>query len=199
MDFLNMLKGVLGQVKACPEAEAAAAMRNACAEFLTETRCMLGDDVIATDGTVPALADMLSQVVDVVEASIEGEDVHVTYYNDPALRDLGPTDWRLTFKEPSGELTLTPTPPAAVNLRLIRILSVGPEAIQVADWVWRSHSEALTHGCLARLLAMANKPWADGAAAVFHETKFREAITRVAASHSVNRKQVARRLRVKPA
>lgn len=199
MLFLDMLKGVLGQVKACPEAEAASAMRDACAEFLTETRCMLGDDVVVTTGTVPAVADLLSQVVDVVDASIEGEDVLVTYYNDPVLKDLGPSDYALTFKDPSGELKLTPTPTAAVNLRLYRLFSLGPESTQVADWVWLRHSEALRHGCLYRLLSMSHKPWGDAGAAGFHETKFRAAITQVAAAHGINRKQVARRLRVKPA
>lgn len=199
MLFLDMLKGVLGQAKGCPEGEAVVAMRDACTEFLTDTRCMLGDDVVVTTGTVPAVADLLSQVVDVVDASIEGDDVLVTYYNDPVLKDLGPGDYALTFKDPSGALTLTPTPSAAVNLRLYRVFSLGPEATQVADWVWLKHSEALKHGCLARLLAMSNKSWGNPGTASFHETKFRDVITKVAAAHGINRKQVARRLRVKPA
>lgn len=194
-----MLKSVLGQAKGCPEIEVAAAMRKACTEFLTDTRCMLGDDVVSTTGTVPAVADMLSQVVDVVEASIEGDPVFVTYVNDPDIKCLMDGAYALTFEDPSGDLTLTPTPPAAVNLRLMRLFSLGPEATQVADWVWRRHSEALEHGCLYRLLAMTHKPWADPGAAGFHETKFRDAVTKVKAEHGINRKQVARRLRVKPA
>jgi hypothetical protein len=199
MQFLDMLKGVKSQASGCPEIEAAAAMRRACTEFLTETRCMLGDDVVSTTGTVPAMSDLLSQVVDVVDASIDGDPVLVTYYNDPALLDLCPSEYALTFKDPSGDLTLTPTPPAAVNLRLLRLFSLGPEATEVADWVWLRYSEALEHGCLARLLSMTHKPWGDAGAAGFHESKFRAAITQVAAAHGINRKQVARRLRVKPA
>lgn len=199
MLFIDMLKGVLGKVKGCPEGEAADAMRDAVAEFLTDTRCMLADDIVVTAGTVPALADMASQVVDVIDASIEGDPVLVTYYNDPAIADLMSDSYVLTFKDPSGELTLTPTPPGPVNLRLLRLFSVGPEATQVADWVWLRHSEALKHGCLARLLAEPSKGWSNPGAAAFHESLFRDAKTRVKASHGINRKQVARRLRVQPA
>lgn len=198
MLYLDMLKGVLGQVKGCPEDVAVDAMRNACMEFLTETRCQLADDVIPTTGTVPALAGMTLQVLDIVEASIDGDDVLATYYNDPDVACLRPGRYALTFKDPSGALTLTPTPPAAVNLRLIRVTAPGPDSTEIDDVVWLHHSEALKHGCLGRLMAT-SKPWGDAGAAVFHEAKFREAITKVSAEHSTNRKQVARRLRVKPA
>lgn len=198
MLYLDMLRGVLGRVSGCPEDEAAAAMRKACTEFLAETRCWLDDQTVATTGTVPALPDLTQQVVDIVEASIEGEPVFATFYNDPALQRLGPTDWALTFKQPSGALTLAPTPASAVNLRLLRLMAPGPDSDEVPDWVWLRHSEALEHGCLARLLAQPKKAWSDPGAAGFHDTQFRAAITQVTAAHGINRKQSARRLRVQP-
>jgi hypothetical protein len=198
MLYLDMLKGVLGQAKGCPEDVAAEAMRDACMQFMTETRCFLDDDIVSTTGTVPAVAGMTEQVVDIVDASIDGAPVLVTFINDPAIEDLRGDDYALTFTDPSGDLTLTPTPTAAVNLRLLRVMAPGPESTGVADVIWLRHSEALKHGCLARLLAT-SKPWGDGSAAVFHESKFRDAITKVTAEHGINRKQVARRLRVKPA
>lgn len=199
MLYVDMLKGVMGKVKGCPEGEAVDAMRNACMQFLTETRCQLTDEVVATTGTVPALAGFAVQVLDIVDASINGRPVLVTYANDPALAELTGDDYALTFNDPSGALTLTPTPPAAVNLRLWRVTAPGPDSDQVADVVWLRHSEALKHGCLMRLLATPSKPWSDPGAATYHASMFRDAITTVAAEHGINRKQVARRLRVKPA
>jgi hypothetical protein len=119
--------------------------------------------------------------------------------NDPLLNCLPTGQYALTFKDPSGDLTLTPTPTASVNLKLWRLFSVGPASTQVADWVWLRHSEALKHGCLSRLLAKPDKPWTNPPTSVYHDGLFQAAITQVAAAHGINRKQVARRLRVKPA
>lgn len=197
MLYLDMLKGVLGKVKGCPEDEAVDAMRNACMEFCMDTRWLTSDTTTATTGTLGAL-DMTLQVLDIVDAWIDGVQIPVTYLNDPALLDLGPTEYALTFDDAS-VVKLTPTPPAAVNLRLLKVIAPGPESTQVADVLWLRHSEALKHGCLARLMAAPGQSWANPALSVYHRGEFDAAITKAAAEAGLNRKQVGRRLRVKPA
>jgi hypothetical protein len=195
MIYEDMLKGVLGKVEGCPTSEAVDAMRNTCMEFATETRCLLTDSTTATTGTLGSL-DLTLQVLDIIDASIDGRPVCVTYVNDTALTELRAPDYGLTFSDPS-VVTLTPTPPAAVNLRLVRVIAPGPESTEVPDVLWLRHSEALKHGCLARLMAAPGQPWANAPLAGYHDTKYQRAIEAAAAEHSVNRKQTGRRLRVK--
>lgn len=197
MLYIDMLKGVLGKVEGCPEAEAAEAMRNACMEFCTKTRALITDTTAATTGTVGTV-NLAEQVLDLIEASIDGEPVAITYVNDPALAELGPGEYALTFADPS-VAKLTPTPPAAVNLRLIRAVAPGPESTTVDDVLWLRHSEALKHGALARLMAAPSQSWANPALASWHAEQFKAAITAATADNGTNRKQVGRRLRVKPA
>lgn len=197
MDYLDMLKGVLGRVNGCPEDEAVEAMRNACMEFCTETRCLLTDEIVTTTGTVGSI-DMTQQVLDIVEATIDGCPVLVTYPQDPDIKCLRSGRYALTFEDPSVS-RLTPTPPASVNLRLFRVIAPGPDSTEVDDVLWLRHSEALKSGCLARLFAIPGRPWANPALATYHDTKFQQAITKTAAENSVNRKQVGRRLRVNKA
>lgn len=196
MLYLDMLRDVLGKVSGCPESEAEIAMRNACMEFCTKTRCLLTDTVVQTTGTVGAV-DLTEQVLDIIEASINGAPVNVVYANDPDLEDLGPGVYALTFMDPS-VATLTPTPPASVPLRLKRVIAPGPASTQVPDVLWLRYSEALTHGCLARLMAASSQSWANPSLSVYHRGEFDEAIAKATAEHGLNRKQVGRRLRVKP-
>lgn len=196
MDFIDTLRKVLGKVQGCPELEAVDAMRDTIVEFCKETRCWTSDVTVATTGTVGAI-DLELQVLDVIDAWIGSAPVDVLAQNDPQLQDLGTNRYVITFEDPS-VLTLHPTPPAAVQLRLFRAFAPGPEATEFPDVIWLRHSQALVDGCLARLFAAPAQAWANPALSTFHRDRFDAAMTEAAADYGINRKQTGRRLRVHP-
>ena len=75
---------------------------------------------------------------------------------------------------PSGQ-TL---PALHVTVRLIPKLT----ATLLPDSVLERHLEALTNGTKARLMAMANRPWSDAAAAGYHRSLFAAAMNDAAAT-----------------
>lgn len=195
-----MLRGVLPRVKGCPEGEAEDAMRNACMEFCTETRCLITGHTGTLDGTEVFEQQFILQVLDIIEARIDDVPILVTHVNDPRLLELCPGERAITFLDPSFcELTPPATVDEPVTLELLIAIAPGPESTGVNDVVWMRHSEALKSGALARLMAMPGVAWANPELAVYHERLFRDAITKAAADNGRNRVQPGRRLRVQPA
>jgi len=199
MMYLDMLKGVLGKVSGCPEDEAVDAMRNTCAEFCEETRCWTIWEIV----TVPAggaygAIDMERKVIDIVEAKIGDKPVDVYALNAPELQDLGPSELAITLETPD-VLALQPAPTAAVQLALFRAFAPGPESTEIPDAIWLHHAEALRGGCLARLMSAPAQSWANPNLSIYNRTLFESAMKKAAAAYGINRKQVGRRLRVKPA
>lgn len=199
MEYLDMLKGVLTRVRGCPEGEAEDAMRNACMEFCTDTRVLMTGMTVTVDGTEVFTPQFQTQVLDIFEARIAGEQILVTHANDPCVLELGPDEHAITFVDPSFcELTPPATTLAPVTLELLVATAPGPESTGVNDLLWLRHSEALKSGALARLFAMPGVAWSNPELAVYHEGKFREAIKKAASDNGRNRVQPGRRLRVRP-
>lgn len=192
MLILDMLNSVLGRAPGCPESEAAQQMLNACMEFCERTYWLTEPVTITTPGQTVSLD---AQVLDIIEAKIGADDLLITYVNDPQIDALSPGKYALTFADPSYPL-IAPTPPDGTEIYLLIVSAPGPAAQAVADVLWLRHSEALTHGALARLLAEPKKPWSDSQTAMYYRGLFDEAMRRAAADAGRNRKTTGRRLRV---
>lgn len=195
-----MIPGVLVRAKGCPAIEAADAIRNACMEFCTETYCLTTGHVVVVSGTQPWPSQFETQVLDIVEARIGGKEILVTYANDPAVQELGPGEYALTFSDPSyAQLTPAPSADAPVTIELLLVIAPGPESTGVHDLLWLRHSEAIRDGALARVLATSDRLWSNPTLSAFHRDRFDKAMRKAKADHSQNRRKVARRLRAKPA
>lgn len=203
MLLLDMVQGtVLARVKGCPEDEAVDAMRNACIEFCERTRFLTdGSTVVVTGNDIPDFIDMTAQVIDIIEARIEGETEPLPIYpmNDPRIDELCDGERAVVFADPN---TPSLVPPATndqpVTLELLLAYAPGPTANEVPDILWLRHSEALKHGALGRLHAIPGEAWSDDKKAAFHLQQFEQAISRVAFDLGRNRLTTSRRLRVKP-
>lgn len=202
MLLLDMVQGtVLARAKGCPEDEAVDAMRNACIEFCEKTYFLTdGSTVQVTNEDIPDL-ELSAQVIDIIEARIEGEDEPLPVYpmNDPRIDELDDDESCVVFADP-GSPQLIPTPEAGspVTLELLLAIAPGPTATEVPDILWLRNSEALKDGALGRLLAIPGEAWSNDAKAAYHLGRFEAAITRVAAQSGRNRITTSRRLRVKP-
>lgn len=199
MLYLDMISALLVRAKGCPEFEAVDAMRNACIEFCTETYWLTTGNQVVVDGTEVPVTDLHTQVVDILDAKIDGEDVLVTHLNDPAIEQLDDGCYALQFTDPNNpQLTPPATTDAPVTIDLLLAIAPGPESTEITDLLWQRWSEALKHGALCRLLEVPGKPWSNADAANYHRANFAKAMTTAAAQAGRNRQNVARRLRVKP-
>lgn len=190
-------KAVLSKVRGCPSAEAEDQMRNAVREWCKETRCIvLPAEVLSSDFSDPIQhTDMY--VIDVVDAELAGEPIDVVAMNDPRLANATAECPVIVFAD-QGDLQMVPTPTTPVTLNLLLAMAPGPDSTEAPDVLWQRFREELVHGALYRLLAQEGETWAKPAKAAFHETKWREAMTRQAALSGRNRLQNAQRLRVTP-
>lgn len=199
--YSNMVQWVLSRAKGCPEDEAIDAMRNACIEFCERTYFLTdGSTVVLPLVDTPDL-DLTTQVLDIIEARIEGEDTPLPIYpmNAPELDNLASDQYALTFADPNApELIPAPTADAPVTLELVMAYAPGPESQEVPDVLWLRHSETLKSGALGRVLSTPGEAWSDDAKAAFHLGRFEAAITRAAADIGRTRINTSRRLRVKP-
>lgn len=202
MLYRDMVQGtVLSRAKGCPEDEAIDAMRNACIEFCEKTYFLTdGSTVEVTGADVPDL-ELSAQVLDIIEARIQGEDEPLAVYpmNDPRIDELDDDESAVVFADPNHpQLIPTPSADAPVTLELLLAIAPGPTSTEVPDILWLRNSEALKHGALGRLLAIPGEAWSNDAKASFHLGLFAEAITRVAMKSGQNRRTTSRRLRVTP-
>lgn len=199
MRYEDMLKGVLVRAKGCPEIEAIDAMRNACIEFAEKTYVLTTGSTVTVDGTEVPTYDMTRQVLDIMEARIDGKTVLVTYMNDPAVDALCVGERAITFADPNNAVLQPPATVAApVTIDLLLVIAPGPESEEVPDWLWLRYSSALQDGALAILLDDDGKPYGNPNKAARHRVAFDDAIRRAAANAGLNRRRKARVLRVTP-
>jgi hypothetical protein len=198
MLYQDMLRGVLGRVEGCPEDEAINAMRNACMEFCASTYVLTVGSTIVVDPldlstTIPTDA----QVIDIIEARIDNQPILVSWLNDPRLDELCTGEFAITFADPN-LATLIPSPIEPITVELLVVMAPGPDSVEVADTVWLRYSEALEHGCLARLLEQPAKIWANTSVAAWHRAKFDDAIKQASQKAARNRQTTARVIRSTP-
>jgi hypothetical protein len=200
--FDDISHHVAARVEGCPHGFVVEALRDTAIDFCVRTRFHTTGHQLVLDGAEDPGFDLEEQVIDIVDASVEGSDacVHVMYLNDPLADDLGANEYALRFTDPNEfELLPAPTLAAPVTLNLLVCLAPGPDAAGIHDDLWRRHHETLKNGALARLFAESKKVWGDPAEATRRLALYENAVTKAAAEAGRNRTQPARRLRVKPA
>lgn len=199
MLYADMVPWVMARANGLPEWEAIEAMRNACIEFCQQTYVLTTGSEVTIDGTELPVIDLTLGVVAIVEARIDGDEILVTYTNDPAVDELEDGEYALQYTNPNNaELTPPATLASPVTISMLLAIAPGPTSTEVDDYLWQRYSEALKSGALYRVLADPGRPWANERAAGYHKTKFEQAIDMAAATTSVNRRQTANRLRVRP-
>jgi hypothetical protein len=89
-------------------------------------------------------------------------------------------DYTVAFATPNA---LTLRAPAAGTFRVVALLKPTLSALEVPDFLYENHAEAIASGALARLLAMPGQVWRDDQAALMHEARFEAAVTRLYGSN----------------
>lgn len=205
MDYTEALGPVLARVEGCPIDLATEALRNSCMDFCVRTRWLTTGITVTLDGTQSPTFDLDRQVVDILEARVDGEQVLVTYLNDPRADVIADGedpdyDYALRFTDPNNaELTPPATAAAPVNLEMLIVIAPGPTSTAIDVGLWRHWSEALKFGALWRLYEEPGKPWANEKAALYCKGMYEQAITKAASETGLNHTKPARRLRTRPA
>jgi hypothetical protein len=199
MKFTDMINQVMVSVPGCPEAEAVKAMRNTCIQWCEETYCLTGRNQVIFTGVGIEKTDLLTRVIDIIEARIGDEMVKLCAMNDPALDELEDGEHALSWTDPNNvKLVPAATPAAPVMIEMLVAIGPGPEATEVPSILWLNSSEALEHGALYRLMEQPGRPWSNAPLAGYHQAKFLAAMKAKAASSASNRRVIATRLRTTP-
>lgn len=200
--FDDIIATVAARVEGCPHGMMVEALRDAAIEFCSKTRFHTAGHQLTLDGTQEPEFNLDEQVLDIMDASIEGDAdarVCIVHLNDPLWDDPPDGDYLIRFVDANAfEITPEPTLSAPVTLNLLLALAPGPDAQGIHEDLWRRHKEDLRDGALGRLMAMPKKPWAEPQLASFYLGRFERAMTDAAAYAGRNRTQPGRRLRVKP-
>jgi len=194
---------VLVHVAGCPSVLATEAMRSAAIEFLKETRLLHTGMRLTFGGQAggSCTVDMATELVDVLDAKVDGEQIRVCALNDTDGDDAVERGELVLTMLDAGTLVLRPAPTALapVAVDLLVVIAPGPSATEIPDTIWRSHHEALVHGTLERLMVLPQKAWTSAELGGYHAGKFRDAIAKATAHTHRNVLTPARRLRVRPA
>ena len=200
MTFDDASAQVLPYVAGCPQDLIASALRDAAIDFCKESQCLMtGSEVTftATAGT-PTWDFTADQILDVIEARIDGKEIPVLRLNDPVADDLDDDVYVVRFAEPNN-LAITPAPTADLDVDLLIVTAPGPASVAMHDSLWLRHHESLRWGALARLMEIPKRAWSDGALAVYYANKFETAKQKAKSEINRNVTKTARRLRVRPA
>jgi hypothetical protein len=200
MLFSNIAHSVLSHVAGCPEDLAASAVRDAAIEFCFESRCLITSiDVSVGPGGVDII-DTANQVVDVLDAKINGETVCVSYINDSeAIAKADAESSSVILMTDPNNIVLYPDPTVATSVQLLVALAPGPSSTDLYDEAWKRHSEAIRFGALTRLFEVPKRAWSDPQLAIYYRGKFEESIKKAQANTHKSHELKARRLRVRPA
>ncbi len=86
-----------------------------------------------------------------------------------------------SFTLPSaGTIRLIGKPTVNITAALVARVALKPThaSTNAADFLFNDWHEGIAHGAKARLMAVADKPWTNPQAALFHERMYKSAITR---------------------
>lgn len=198
MLFSSMLTYVLPRAQGCPDEMAERALREASGEFMRRSQAMTEDRTVTIGiGASVALGTMVSPVLDILDARVDGVSVRVVPRSDPSIEELATGTYVLTWDDNS--VSVAPTQTASLTTVLRLVLGVGPDATEIPDALWAKHYEAITRGAVGRLLAMPGTPWTNPDIATFELSLFDQLVTKAAMQLSPTRQHTARRLTVKAA
>lgn len=186
-------------VQGCPIGVADASIRNATVEFCEKTGLWKSDsvvtDVIAGESRYGFATPTGSRVVECDTALLNSKPlVPMTLQNlneqMPSWRDLEEAKPRLFFMDSDQTIRLVgvPTEDMSNALFIQVILKPSRDALECPDWLYEDWAEVIAHGALARLHAMAGRPWAKEKLVSYHMRMFRLGMAR-ARSKSIKSRQ----------
>lgn len=200
MTFDLAAQQLLIYVPGCPLALAAVCLRDAAIEYCKETMVLVtGSEVTFTPAAGTPVWDFaVDQILDVLEARIDGEPIPVLSLNDPVADDLEDDVYCVRFAD-ANNLSITPAPTADLDVDLLIATAPGPAALTMHDSLWAGHHEALKHGALRRLYEIPKRAWSDPQLAGYYGGLFQQAMAKNKHQFNRNVSQTARLLTVRPA
>lgn len=199
--FTDAAPKVMHGVPGCSVPEAVEALRYAVIEFCTRTRILTSwvekQSNALTFDTTGAGA---TQVVQLLDAQVNGRDATVLHRNSPDLQRASVLRPVLVHGEDlNTTIAVLPEPTPPVPVRLFVALAPTPDATEFPAFLWLAHREAIKHGALARLLAEPGTTYVNDGKAAWHMTEFQTKADELAAQVGLNQVVAAHRLRVMPA
>jgi len=153
-------------------------VRNAAIDFCNRTRCWkFEQDTITTSTETeydmePPSGSVVSEVIRVKYAAnvLEGKPYEVLLdYATNSTMYYGVLNPRV--------LKLAGTPVADKTLDVMVALKPSISSRRIEDYIYEEYSEVFRHGALARLFAMAGKPWTNTTLSGYHSSEYESAVT----------------------
>lgn len=189
----DAIESIRGDVPGCPEPEVIKAYRNALIEFCKRTRVMTAWVNTTTAAMAVATISADQQVLDILDAQLQGQDINIVGLNDRDLTTATDEEPVLTWRNPNLP-QIVPQPATSLDVQMLMVFAPGPAATTVDDAVWLRYSEDLEHGALARLMAKPGAAYSKPDVAAYHRSLFVQAMDRSAGDGS-QVKRIANKLR----
>lgn len=190
MDLTSFLPDVYVEATGVPEPVALNALRHALREFCQASRAWNADlapiSILNADNAYTPTLPAGSELAEVLTATIGTRALTVTTLeelsrSDPGWRSTTGADLQAVIPDAT-QVLVYPTPDRNLTDTLLLWVSLRPTlaGTTCADVLGR-YSEAISHGTLARLKAMLNKPWSDREGVVVYQARFRDGVNRARA------------------
>lgn len=192
----DAIKPLVGRVTGCPELEIIRAYRFGLIEFCAKTNVMTSWVTTNTEDLKTPSLSMDQQVIDILDATLDGEDLNIVPMNSREVLTASAEAPVLTWQNPNVPMIL-PDPVEPLEVQLLMSYAPGPDSLQVEDTIYLRYQEALEEGAMWRLLKDSKRPWADPAQAAIHKGVFDQAAKEAASFVRRNIRTLATRLRTK--
>jgi hypothetical protein len=171
-------------VSECPRPIIEQALRDACREFFSTSKCWRerGLTLVTTVASQAAYTfnpPANAELMEVISAWDDDEEVDVGLPGEeddfyPAETD---SEYRITVSDDGTRIELSPLPlTAGVVLKGGVIYTLARNATGIPTWVYNEHNYGITCGAAARLVMQPRKPWTDREAYPMHRSSFMSAV-----------------------
>jgi hypothetical protein len=172
-------------VTECPRPLIEQALRKACREFFSTSRCWRAKNLTLATTVASQRAYAFNP-----PANAELLDVHVCWYGTEEVfvghpgddEDYYPTetssDYAITVADGGATVLIDPLPVAAGQVLKGDVsYTLAANATGVPTWVYDEYREELACGAAARLVTQPKKPWTDREAYALHRKEFEMAMS----------------------
>jgi hypothetical protein len=188
---------LMGKAPGCPELEMERAYLFATIDFCKRTRVMLSWVITTSDALLTPTITLDQQVTEIIDATINGEDLTIAKLNDRRVLNATVDKPVLTWSNANVPILMPTDVPAGTELQMLLVFAPGPTTTDIEDTIYLAHQEALEHGTLARLLAQPRQQWTDQATAGYYAGLFEAAVKDARSKQSQNMSMAAIRPRTK--
>lgn len=171
---------ILPLASGCPWPLAESLTRQAAIEFFKKSLCwrdLLEFDATDENTTVYTLSPPEGAVIEkLLLAWVGGQQVTLATIEAGELDQIAGNFNGLIWTRNRKTITLNNPQAAGTKVQLSAALKPSQAATQVDPDQFEQHADAIVHGALARILAIADKKWTDKPEAMRHAGLFEEAI-----------------------